>query len=288
MNPKTRRSTAAPVLLALLLAASAGCGDKGEPLFLGATRITIATHNDLPGVSYEKNYHRSGFDYLFIQQIKEELGVKMTEPVNVSSQDRVTMLENEDADLVIASFSITRQRMKKVDFVGPYVSTYQGILVGKRGADIHRMSDLAGRRVCTWEGTTSVPQFKGLRFEKIVAADASDCLDALRKNRVDAVSTDQLILYGFVRRYAKDGLRVVPGIRIGAPQHYGVGMRKGHRADCERLRDFVKRYVEANDWIKDMEASLPEIPENEPGWINDYKPSAAAIDARSCRDAPSP
>ncbi|MEW2635156.1 transporter substrate-binding domain-containing protein [Streptomyces sp. NPDC048389] len=266
--------------------------NEPEPEFLGVKRITVAMHNDLPGVSYSSNYDRSGLDFLVFQHIQEELDVAFSEPVDVSSGDRVTQLLERKADMTIASFSITAERMEEIDFVGPYLKTRQGFLVGPQAADVERLSDLRGSRICTWQGTTSREALNGIRetvgAEPVTETDASDCIEQLMNGQVQAVSTDQAILYGFAQRYEKEGLRVVPDVTIGAPQHYGIGLPKGHREDCGKLKAWLKKHVGTSTWIRDVETSLPALPEEDRAWISSYKPNSAEIEARSCRDAVSP
>ncbi|MEV7194856.1 transporter substrate-binding domain-containing protein [Streptomyces sp. NPDC093510] len=280
--------TAATATAALVGLAAVSCSShEGPATFMGKDRLTVAMHNDLPGVSFLDGYNWSGFDYLFAQKIKNEFDVKVT-PANVATKDRVTSLTSDNVDLAVAAFSITPERMKKIDFAGPYLTNYQGFLVGKKGAAIRTMNDLRGKRVCAWSGTTNIGPLQGLGFEVVEMRSAKACLDALVDGGVDAFSTDQLILYGFAHQYAKDRLKVLPDLTVGAPQYYGVGIPKGHRSDCHRLREFIKKYVESNDWIQDIQVSLPEIPETDPNWASRLKPSADSIEARSCRDKASP
>ncbi|MFI1213154.1 transporter substrate-binding domain-containing protein [Streptomyces sp. NPDC020802] len=293
MSSKTRVYVAvaafcAIVAVGLTLAVSSG-SDEQDDTFLGRDRISVGMHNDLPGVGYEENYHRSGFDQLVFERVKEGLGFRSAPPSNVSSEARIPVLKKGDVDMVFASFSITERRMKHVDFVGPYVTTHQGFLVGPR-SKVRELKDLKGAMVCSWEGTTSADAVADLKRQGIASkelVDASDCLDELKSGMVEAVTTDQMILHGFARQHAKDRLKVVPDVTIGAPQHYGIGLPKGHRSDCYELREFVKGYVGSSDWIRDVTTSLPDIPDTEPGWISDYEPNDEAIEARSCRDTPS-
>lgn len=285
---KARRATLVAACLSLAVVAFGCAKREAAPGFLGTTRISPAMHNDMPGLSYKTRYPQSGFEVQLLRHIEEWLKVPMTGSADVTSQDRVQLLRGGMADMVVASFSITTDRMKKIDFVGPYVTTRQGFLVGKKGPNIATLDDLRGTTVCTWDGTTSVEQLRKLHIEPLVLQDVASCVEELRAGRVDAVSTDQMILYGFADRYAAEGLRVVPNLVIGAPQHYGIGLPKGHREDCEQLRDYVKSYVGSSEWVNDIRSSLPKLVEAEPEWTNSYKPSAEAIDARSCRDEPSP
>lgn len=285
---KTRRAALVAACLSLALVAFGCAKREARPEVFGTPRITPAMHNDMPGLSYKTGYRRSGFEVHLLNHIEEWLKVPMTGPDDVPSGDRVPLLRSGKADMVVAAFSITTDRMQKIDFIGPYVTTRQGFLVGKKGPRIGTRDDLRGTTVCTWDGTTSAEQLRKLHMEPLVLQDAASCVKELRAGRVDAVSTDQMILYGLAERYAADGLRVVPNLVIGAPQHYGIGVRKGHREDCERLREYVKGYVGSSEWVNDIRSSLPKLVEAEPEWTNSYKPSDQAIDARSCRDKPSP
>ncbi|GGT06653.1 glutamate-binding protein [Streptomyces kurssanovii] len=287
--PKRLIGTATAV--ATLVSLAACSTDDPEPTFLGVNRVTVAMHNDLPGLSYSANYDRSGLDFLLLQHIEQELDVAFSEPVDVSSGDRVTQLLGKKADMTIASFSITAERMDEVDFVGPYLTTRQGFLVAS-GTEVETLADLRGTSICTWEGTTSQEALDDIKdtvgADPVTLDDASDCIDELVAGRVQAVSTDQAILYGFARQHEKDGLRVVPDVTIGAPQHYGIGLRKGHKEDCRRLEAWLKKHVGTSTWIRDVETSLPALTEENRGWISSHKPSTAAIEARSCRDTTSP
>lgn len=292
-SARTARLLGSVVALAVL-ASFAGCSSAKEPEreFLGVRRVTVAMHNDLPGLSYSANYDRSGLDFLVFRHIEEEIDVDFSEPVDVSSGDRVTQLIERKADMTIASFSITAERMDEIDFVGPYLKTRQGFLVGPDSADVKRLADLRGSQICTWQGTTSVEALQGIKetvgAEPVTLTDASDCIEQLIAGQVKAVSTDQAILYGFARQYEKEGLRVVPDVTIGAPQHYGIGLPKGHTADCRKLASWLKKHVGTSSWIRDVETSLPTLIKDDPAWISSYKPSAAEIEARSCRDSISP
>ncbi|MFD6799288.1 transporter substrate-binding domain-containing protein [Streptomyces cyaneofuscatus] len=292
-SARTARLLGSVVALAVL-ASFVGCSSAQEPEreFLGVRRVTVAMHNDLPGLSYSANYDRSGLDFLVFRHIEEEIDVDFSEPVDVSSGDRVTQLIERKADMTIASFSITVERMDEIDFVGPYLKTRQGFLVGPDSADVKRLADLRGSQICTWQGTTSVEALQGIKetvgAEPVTLTDASDCIEQLVAGQVKAVSTDQAILYGFARQYEKEGLRVAPDVTIGAPQHYGIGLPKGHTADCRKLASWLKKHVGTSSWIRDVETSLPTLIKDDPAWISSYKPSAAEIEARSCRDSISP
>jgi glutamate transport system substrate-binding protein len=281
----------AAVAAALVLVASACSSRQNDGEFLGAEEIDVATHKDLPGMSLFENYTYSGFDnalYLDLEKwLEDEEGVQVTRSADVSSAARIAKLQSGDADLVVASFSITPDRMAEVDFVGPYLTTVQGFLV-RDDSGIRDHGDLTGKRVCTWDGTTSRVALGELKdVVSVGGTDAAQCVQKLREGLVDAVSTDQALLYGFVQHSAgKEDLRVVPGLTVGAPQHYGIGLAKGHREDCRRLAQWLKGYVGGREWQGNFREALPLLVREQPDWISRHKPEGDLIDAHSCVDRP--
>ncbi|MER6009915.1 transporter substrate-binding domain-containing protein [Streptomyces bluensis] len=283
------RTAAAVAVLGPL---AAGCSSN-ESLFDDG-KVHVGAKGDQPGTSFEPHDGEfNGFDITVARELLAAVQVDSPYFSGVLSKNRATALQDGAVDLVAATFSITAQRMKPreeggagLDFVGPYASTQQGILV--RAEDYGRYKnddDLNGKLVCVWKGTTSAEELNSEAYDKVRVReeeDAAYCVRALQKKQVDAVSTDQLILYGFMDEYP--GLRVVPGIKFGAPNDYGIAMAKGHREDCERLREALRTYVNSNDWERDFENNLPKVPKSE---RDEARPTAEEIDALSCRDRPS-
>lgn len=273
-----------------------GCTSDTSPeaRFIDNTRPTVGMHTGLPGVSFQPDEGSgfSGIDVLVKDRVEEGLGFdRGTLRVSSTASDqRDEMLMGDKADMVIASYSITPDRMTKVDFAGPYLTTRQGVLVGPENLGVRSRKDLKGKTVCTWGGTTSEAPLENLRAEGLIAnvedtrATARECVDAVVAGDVDAFSTDLTILYGFVEANPGAGLRVVPDTFIGTAQYYGIGIPKGHRKDCERLKAFLKDYVESPGWVQDIRVSLPALDKAIPDWPSRYKPKPEDIDRRSCKD----
>ncbi|MFI2739735.1 transporter substrate-binding domain-containing protein [Streptomyces sp. NPDC018711] len=282
--------------VAVLATLAAGCTAGPEPTMFGEGKtVRVGAKGDQPGTSHEPHDGEfDGFDITVTREVLGRLGVENPLFSGILSKNRAASLRKGDVDLVAATFSITEQRMRPVedggeglDFVGPYASTPQGILV--RAADKGRyrnLSDLDGRLVCVWKGTTSQkelskPAYKQIRLHE--EEDAGYCVKALEAGEVDAVSTDQLILYGFMA--AEPTLAVAPGIAFGASNDYGIAMARTpeHRKDCEKLRDALKKYVAGNEWDRDFQNNLPRVPL---AARNEARPTLTEIDAVSCRDHP--
>ncbi|AJC56614.1 transporter substrate-binding domain-containing protein [Streptomyces sp. 769] len=284
----TTRITRTAALLALATLTATACGTNQPPSLFTKGQVSVGVKSDQPGTSYLDGYDFNGFDITVARQLLKKLG---TEPnfAAVPSERRTTAVTEGRQDLVIATFSITDERSAKVDFVGPYATTPQGVMVRKDDPRIKNLSDLRGKSVCAWSGTTSgtaLQKIPGLVFSGKTTADG--CVRALENRQVDAVSTDTLILYGFAQSKQYPNLKVVPGIDIDSTNRYGIAMPKGHREDCYKLRDALRDYLNSSDWKRDFTTELPAVPEADAHWEAHYKPNADDLDKYSCRDKSAP
>ncbi|GAB3276488.1 hypothetical protein GCM10027563_03690 [Parasphingorhabdus pacifica] len=177
---------------------------------------------------------------------------------------------------MVASYSINSDREDEVDFIGPYAVTSQGVMV-RRGDDrIRRTEHLDGRTVCTAGGTTSLEQLEEIAgIIPLGRKDFSQCVDELRNGVADAISTDQMILYGFVQKYPE--FKLVPGIKMDAPNLYGVAIPEGQPEDCAKIKNVSKEFVTSSEWSTLFEQHLESIPTPE-----NYKPDPGLIDKYSC------
>lgn len=282
--------TAAAVAFATLATVS-GCipsSDSGkEHKFLDVDSVTPAMHTDLPGVAYKSNYHSAGFEYVMFHRLKEHMktkGARFSRPTDAASGDRTPQLKDREADMTIASWSITDARMKAVDFVGPYLTTFQGFLVRPGGPHIDSVGDLKGLDVCTWAGTTSKTALEERDVHPDSELDAQSCVKKLERGEVQAMTTDKAILYGIADEHDKWR---VEDYQFGAPQQYGIGIRKGHHGDCLKLRSWLKSYVQSSNWITDIRNNLGMLAE-QAEWTSRNKPNEATIDSLSCRDKSAP
>ncbi|MCG7523566.1 transporter substrate-binding domain-containing protein [Streptomyces sp. OfavH-34-F] len=281
----------AAVAAAALYVTATGCDSEPESIL--SDRTEVAAKSDQPGTSFSPHDGEyNGFDIAVVGNLMNMLGYETPRFSGVLSKNRAKLLHDGDVQLVAATFSITPNRMAPkeeggddLDFVGPYASTQQGFLIRDKDRSIRTLADLNGKVVCVWKGTTSANELSKPSHDRIVLRteeDASYCVKALKEKEVDAVSTDQLILYGF--QEANPTLRVVPGIRFGEPNDYGIAMAKGHRKDCVRLRDVLIEYVRrATTWERDFQNSLPRVPKET---RDEAKPTEDEIMALSCVDRP--
>jgi polar amino acid transport system substrate-binding protein len=139
----------------------------------------------------------------------------------LSSDDRLTALQNNQVDIVVKTMSITCERKKLVNFSTEYLSANQRILAPRDSA-IRQASDLSGKRVCAVAGTTSMKRIQQINPPPVVVEVVTwaDCLVALQQRQVDAVSTDDSILAGLV---SQDPYLHIIGPSMNE-EPYGIGI----------------------------------------------------------------
>jgi glutamate transport system substrate-binding protein len=196
--------------------------------------------------------------------------------VAVPIADRDRALVDGRVDLVVDVYSITDERRKSVLFAGPYLITQQGVMVRAGDRRIRNLAQLDGKSVCTPAGSTSREQLTegGMKDRVVVIEELGmrECVDSLLAGEVDAVSADQLILYGFARA-DRGHLSVVPALRFGAHERYGIGLRRGEVARCEALTGMIKDFIVNGEWDRFFEANFGDLPRRA-----DYKPDVDRLD----------
>ncbi len=163
---------ASPTLLALCIALAACQGQPkaaSEPSFApgttmadlsGAEKITIAVKYDQPGFGeLGDTAPPEGFDVEIGKLIAAGLGLgpEAIDWTRATSSNREELLEQGEADLVVATYTMTDSRGERVGFAGPYYIAGQQIMV--RSADhvitgpddLHTDADL---KVCSTAGST--------------------------------------------------------------------------------------------------------------------------------------
>ena len=148
--------------------------------------------------------------------------------VPVTTNNRLIKASTGEVDIVIATLTITPQRMQVIDFSIPYDSAGQSILV-KTGSKVSSLGDLAGENVGVVWGTTAeknmlntAPSANIIGFKTY-----NDAYKALKNGQITALTSDDTIL----RRFSQEdkGVTLIPKRYSREP--YGIGFKKGKGSD---------------------------------------------------------
>lgn len=244
-GPGQKRCRPTTSLLAVAAAgvlAQAACAAPGEEAsVLEGDTVTIGVKFDQPGLGLAEDGEFAGFDVDVAHYLAEKMGFDRddVELAGVTSAEREDKIIWGEVDMVVATYSITPERKTEVTFGGPYYVAKQDILVGADDTDIQTVHDLEGREVCQGEGSNSASRITdGLGIEATVsdAPSYSHCIDWLSDDRADAVSTDDLILAGFLGE-DPSAYRFVN--HPFTDEKYGVGLPHGDVEACEAVNKAI-------------------------------------------------
>ena len=183
---------------------------------------------------------------------------------------REEVIEGGDVDMVVATYTINDERAERITFAGPYYEAGQQIMVLEENDTITGPDSLADNpdaRICSVTGSTPAEQIREYLAspDQLVLFDEySQCADSLSNGQVDAVTTDNVILLGFVSE--SDGEFKLVGEQF-TEEPYGIGIEKGDVAFCEFINETLQEnedaYIEAwESTAGQIEGTqTPELPE---------------------------
>ncbi|MEO7105009.1 MAG: glutamate ABC transporter substrate-binding protein [Rhodoferax sp.] len=217
----------------------------------GALRLGGTQTSNLFSLLNEKDGKMRGFDAGVAQLMARYIlgdGAKV-QFTQVTSSTREQVLINDQADMVLATYSITPARAEKIAFAGPYYTSQAGVLVKAGNKTIQSYNDLAGKKVATQAGSTG-PAILAQYAPKAVVQEFQthqEALDALRQGRVDAYVTDYTLLLNALSLGAGDAQ--LAGVPFGAPDPYGIGLPKGSDG-VAFVNAFLKKLESGGTWTK--------------------------------------
>ncbi|WP_435299855.1 glutamate ABC transporter substrate-binding protein [Timonella sp. A28] len=213
-------------------------------------KITVGTKFDQPLFGLKApNGDPEGFDVEIAKIIAGELGISADNItwVQTVSANRETFIEQGQVDFVVATYTINDKRKEVVDFGGPYYIAGQSLMVLKDNSDINGPEDLDGKKVCSVDGSTPAQNIaENYPQAELVTLDTyTDCLDPLRNKQVDAVTTDNVILAGYVAE-SEDEFRLAGEQFTEEP--YGIGLKKGDTDFRNFINDTLEKSFDDGRW----------------------------------------
>ncbi|AJD71494.1 glutamine-binding protein [Streptococcus pneumoniae] len=216
----------------------------GEVL-VDTTDLVVGVKQDVPNFGYKdpKTGTYSGIETDLAKMVADELKVKIRY-VPVTAQTRGPLLDNEQVDMDIATFTITDERKKLYNFTSPYYTDASGFLVNK-SAKIKKIENLNGKTIGVAQGSitqrliTELGKKKGLKFKFVELGSYPELITSLHAHRIDAFSVDRSILSGYTSKRTAlldDSFK---------PSDYGIVTKKSNT----ELNDYLDNLV--TKWSKD-------------------------------------
>ena len=181
---------------------------------------------------------------------EEAVEKELCEFTDVTPKTRGPLIDNDQLDIIAATYTITDERKKSWDFSTPYRTDHVGILI-KKNSGMSKMADLDGKIIGVSQGSTTKDLvLQMLEDEKIDATpefkefpDYPSIKSALDAGNVDAFAMDRSTL----KTYTTDDCELLqPEIEFGA-QEYGVATKKG--CDLSKTVDDTIQQLQKDGWI---------------------------------------
>ena len=218
------------------------------------SKLIAGVKTDYPPLGFlDKKGLNKGFDIDIAKALSKELfgNEEAIQFVPVTSGNRITYLTSRKIDIIVATFTITEEREKQVDFSNPYFITGQLILVRGDSA-ITKYQDLAGKKVATIRGSTGdiaigelVPTAERVKFEGNFEA-----LQALKERRVEAFVQDYVLLFNLLQK--NPGLKMA-SLQPFRPARYGLAVRKGDKEWLDFINSTLAKMKETGEYEKLLE-----------------------------------
>ena len=261
----------AAITLVFTMAFAAGCGSKNSNDKQAAPKasfrsiadikqsgkLIIGVFSDKAPFGYiDKDGNYQGYDVYFAERLAKDLGVK-AEYISLEPANRVEYAKTGKVDIVLANFTVTKERAEQVDFALPYMKVALGV-VSPAKANITSIDQLKDKLLIVAKGTTAEtyfakhhPEVKLLKFDQY-----TETFNALLDGRGAAFSTDntEVLAWAMKNPDFKVGITSLGDLDTIAPS-----VQKGNKELLAYINDEIKKLGEENFFHKNYEATLAPV-----------------------------
>lgn len=259
------------ITLICTMAFAAGCGSKNSDDKQAAPKasfrsiadikqsgkLIIGVFSDKAPFGYiDKDGNYQGYDVYFAERLAKDLGVK-AEYISLEPANRVEYAKTGKVDIVLANFTVTKERAEQVDFALPYMKVALGV-VSPAKANITSIDQLKDKPLIVAKGTTAEtyfdkhhPKIKLLKFDQY-----TETFNALLDGRGAAFSTDntEVLAWAMKNPDFKVGITSLGDLDTIAP-----AVQKGNKELLAYINDEIKKLGEENFFHKNYEATLAPV-----------------------------
>lgn len=259
------------ITLVFTMAFAAGCGSKNSDDKQAAPKasfrsiadikqsgkLIIGVFSDKAPFGYiDKDGNYQGYDVYFAERLAKDLGVK-AEYISLEPANRVEYAKTGKVDIVLANFTVTKERAEQVDFALPYMKVALGV-VSPAKDNITSIDQLKDKLLIVAKGTTAEtyfakhhPEVKLLKFDLY-----TETFNALLDGRGAAFSTDntEVLAWAMKNPDFKVGITSLGDLDTIAP-----AVQKGNKELLAYINDEIKKLGAENFFHKNYEATLAPI-----------------------------
>lgn len=241
-----------------LSACGGGPGSSGGGGNADSNTVKVGIKFDQPGMGLKQGDQYTGFDVDVAKYVAKELG-KTPQFSEAPTPQRETLIKTGQVDYIVGTYSISDKRKQDISFAGPYFIADQDLLVRSDEKAITGADKLGGKKLCSVKGSTPAQKIKDKYPQtQLQEYDTySKCVEELVNGTVDAMTTDNTILAGYAAQPQYKGkLKLVTKPVSDSRENYGVGLKKGDTAMCQKITDALKKMISSGEWQKAVDANL--------------------------------
>lgn len=219
--------------------------------------LVIGVFSDKAPFGYiDKDGKYQGYDVYFAERLAKDLGVK-PKFVSLEPANRTEYAKTGKVDIVLANFTLTKERAEQVDFALPYMKVAIGV-VSPKDKNITSVDQLKGKKLIVAKGTTAETYFSENHPEvELVKFDQyAETYNALLDGRGDAFSTDNTEVLAWAMK--NPGYKV--GItKLGQADVIAPAVQKGNKELLDYINKEIKELAKENFFHKDYEETLAPV-----------------------------
>lgn len=260
-------ATAAPGGTAATAGTSAGATDSSLAAIKQRGKLIVGVKYDIPyfGFLNPETNKVEGFDVEMARAVAQRIfgnpdAIEFKEAV---SKNRIPYLDQGVVDVVFSTMTANEERSKQIDFSDCYYVAGQSLLVPINSA-ITGVNDLGDKSIGTVKGSTSEQNIrKAAPQAKVELFDTyAEAVQAMQSGRVEAVTTDDIILIGFQKKNS-DKFKLVGGQFTQEP--YAAGVKKGNTELLNEVNAALRDLKQSGQWAELYKKWLAEtVPQQPP------------------------
>ena len=219
--------------------------------------INIGVFSDKNPFGYvDENGEYQGYDVYFANRIGEDLGVDVNF-VSTEAASRIEYLQTGKVDLILANFTVTKERAEAVDFALPYMNVALGV-VSPESAPVTDIDN--------WNADDEMIVISGTTAETYLTANYPD----IKLQKYDTYANAKNALEnGNAAAWANDNTEVIafalqnPGYTVGIPtlgsqDTIAPAVSKGNETLLNWINDEIKSLADEKFFHADYEATLTD------------------------------
>ena len=219
--------------------------------------LIIGVFSDKAPFGYiDKNGNYQGYDIYFAERLAKDLGVK-PKYISLEPANRTEYAKTGKVDIILANFTMTKERAEQVDFALPYMKVAIGV-VSPENQNITSVEQLKGKKLIVAKGTTAEtyftenhPEIELLKFDQY-----SETYNALLDKRGDAFSTDNTEVLAWAMKNPEYKVGIT---HLGKDEVIAPAVQKGNKELLDYINNEIKESAKENFFHKDYEETLAPV-----------------------------